>query len=113
MTPAVTVDVEDANGNLITTDTSMVTLTLASGMFANNSPTTSIAAVGGVATFSSMVMNTSGSFSVTASDGSLAASNAAPFYDRGLQQFHHQVARFSRTTTPMACTTAPTLDLPA
>src|SRR5262249_38126763 len=75
---AVTVAVQDANGNTVTSDTSTVTLTLSSGTFAGGSNTVSATAVNGVATFSNLVINTAGSYTLAASDGSLtgATSNA-------------------------------------
>jgi hypothetical protein len=78
ISPAVTVAVEDANGNPISGDTSTVTLTLSSGTFANGSTTATANAVNGVATFSNLVINTAGSYTLAASDGSLtgATSNA-------------------------------------
>jgi hypothetical protein len=78
ISPAVTVAVQDAGGNTVTSDTSTVTLTLSSGTFAGGSNTVSAAAVNGVATFSNLVINTAGSYTLAASDGSLtgATSNA-------------------------------------
>jgi hypothetical protein len=78
ISPAVTVVVEDANGNTVPNDTSTVTLTLSGGTFANGSNTVSAAAVNGIATFSTLVINAAGSYTLAASDGSLtgATSNA-------------------------------------
>jgi hypothetical protein len=76
--PAVTVAVEDAFGNTVTNDASMVTLTLSHGTFANGATSATASDVNGVATFSNLVVDTAGSYSLTASDGSLtnAASGA-------------------------------------
>jgi hypothetical protein len=79
ITPAVTVAVEDANGNTVTTDTSSVTLTLSSGTFAGGSNTVTASAVNGVATFGSLVINTPGSYTLTASDGTLTAATSTSF----------------------------------
>ena len=66
------VAVEDQFGNVVTTDTSTVTLTVASGPggFASGS-TTSVSAVKGIATFSNLLLDTAGSYTLGASDGAL------------------------------------------
>jgi hypothetical protein len=79
MTPTVTVAVEDANGNTVTSDTSTVTITLSSGTFGSGSNTISVAAVNGVATFGSIVINTAGSYTLAASDGSLTGATSNSF----------------------------------
>jgi hypothetical protein len=79
MSPAVTVAVEDSSGNVVTNDTSTVTLTLSSGTFAGGTSTVSAAAVNGVATFSSLVINTAGSYTLAASDGSLTGATSNSF----------------------------------
>ena len=71
VSPAVTVVVQDAFGNTVTTNTSSVTLTLSSGTFSSGSGTVTIAAVNGLATFSSLVINTPGGYTLSAGDGSL------------------------------------------
>jgi hypothetical protein len=79
ITPAVTVAVQDAGGNTVTTDTSTVTLTLSSGTFAGGSNTVSVAAVNGVATFGNLVINAAGTYTLAASDGSLTAATSSSF----------------------------------
>jgi hypothetical protein len=79
ISPAVTVAVEDANGNTVTSDASTVTLTLSSGTFAGGGNTVSAAAVNGVATFSSLVVNAAGTYTLAASDGSLTGATSSPF----------------------------------
>ena len=71
------VAVEDQFGNVVTTDTSTVTLTVATGPggFANGS-TTSVAAVKGIATFSNLLLDTAGSYTLNAADGSLASATS-------------------------------------
>ena len=78
ISPAVTVKVEDASGNVVTSDSSTVTLTLNSGTFASGSSTATATASNGVATFSGLVIDTAGSHTLAASDGSLtnATSNS-------------------------------------
>jgi uncharacterized repeat protein (TIGR03803 family) len=71
----VQVDVQDAYGNRVTTDTSTVTLSSGSSI----SGTTSVSAVGGVATFSGLSMTQAGSHTLTATRGSLAAASTNPF----------------------------------
>ena len=68
LNPAVQVVVQDAFGNTVSTDGSMVTLTLTSGTFAGGSNTAMATAVGGVATFNSLVIDAAGSYTLAASD---------------------------------------------
>ena len=76
-----TVEVEDPNGNVLTGNTSTVTLAVASGRggFATGS-TTSVAAVNGVATFSNLLLDTAGTYTLSAERRSLtpATSTALP-----------------------------------
>ena len=69
---------EDAYGNVITSNTSKITLVVNSGPngFASGS-TTVVAAVNGVATFSSLVCDNAGSYQIGASDGSLTKATSA------------------------------------
>jgi hypothetical protein len=67
------VSVEDATGDTVTTgsgSTDTITLSIASGPSGGtfNGGTTSVAALAGVATFSGVVSNTAGSYTLTASD---------------------------------------------
>jgi hypothetical protein len=81
ISPAVTVLVEDANGNVVTSDNSTVTIAL------GNNPagallggTSSVQAVNGRATFTGLNLSTFGSgFTLVASDGSLPAVTSQPF----------------------------------
>jgi hypothetical protein len=79
ISPAVTVAVQDANGNTVTGDTSTVTLTLSSGTFAGGSNTATASAASGIATFSNLVINTAGSYTLAASDGSLTGATSNTF----------------------------------
>ena len=80
ISPAVTVDVEDAENNLVTTDTSSVVMTIASGPAgAVLGGTTSVAAVGGVATFNDLTLSTAGAYTLTASDGAYTPVTSASF----------------------------------
>jgi hypothetical protein len=80
--PAVTVQVRDRFGNLLTVDNSdQVTLTVASGPggFAPGSTTTATVS-GGVATFSNLVFSTPGTYTLSASgSGGLTGPNSASF----------------------------------
>ncbi len=68
ISPAVTVDVEDAEGNLVTTNTSMVTMAIATGPSgAVLGGATSVAAVGGVATFNNLTLSAAGAYTLAAS----------------------------------------------
>ena len=75
----VTVAVDDVNGNTVAGDTSTVTLTLSSGTFAGGTNTATASTVGGVATFSSLVINTAGPYTLAASDSSLTAATSSSF----------------------------------
>ena len=79
LNPAVTVAVEDSYGNTVTTDSSTVTLTLSSGVFASGSRTVTVTAVNGVATFSNLVIDTTGTFTLAARDGRLTRTSSASF----------------------------------
>jgi hypothetical protein len=78
--PAVTVAVEDQYGNVVTSDsTSTVTVTLHNGTFADNTTTETAAVVNGVATFSGLTIDTDGSYTLSATDGSLAGATSSAF----------------------------------
>ncbi len=72
ISPAITVDVEDNGGDVAVGDSSKVTLSIASGTGAFTS-TQTVAAVNGVATFSSAIIDTAGSYTLLATDGSLTS----------------------------------------
>ena len=77
ITPPVTVDVEDANGNLVTSDSSStVILTIASGPPAG---TASESVVDGVATLVGLYLNTVGTYTLKATDGSLTPATSTSF----------------------------------
>jgi hypothetical protein len=79
ISPAVTVAVEDPYGNVVSTDSSTVTVTLSSGTFAGGSNTASAQASGGVATFSTLKIDQAGSYKLTATDGGLTQTLSASF----------------------------------
>jgi hypothetical protein len=70
LAPAVKVGVEDKFGNLVTTS-STVTFSLNTGTFSNGVKTAAVGTVGGIATFSSLIINTAGSYTFNATDGAL------------------------------------------
>jgi hypothetical protein len=76
--PSIVVNVEDASGNIVTGDSSNVTLSVASGPGSANG-TLTVAARGGVATFSNVILDTAGSYTLTASDGSLSSATSNSF----------------------------------
>jgi hypothetical protein len=79
ISPPVTVQVEDSGGNLVTTDSSTVTITISTGGAFSGTSTTSVAASGGVATFSNLVPTNAGSFTLSAADGSLTGATSNSF----------------------------------
>ena len=68
---SISVAVQDAFGNVVTTDSSAVTLTLNSGTFDSGSSTMTVNAVNGVATFDNVEIDTTGTYKITASDSAL------------------------------------------
>jgi beta-glucanase (GH16 family) len=80
ISPAITVDVQDADNNLVATDDSIVTLAIASGPTgATLSGTLTAQAVNGVATFGNVSLNVAGTFNLIATDASLATSTSTSF----------------------------------
>ncbi|WP_300618586.1 carboxypeptidase-like regulatory domain-containing protein, partial [Dokdonella sp.] len=78
---AVKVAVQDAGGNVVTGDTSAVTLALSGGTAgASLVGTATVNAVGGIATFPNLSVDLAGSaYKLVASDGSLAGATSDPF----------------------------------
>ena len=76
--PAIVVKVEDIDGSLCNNDNSLVALSVASGPGVLNGNLT-VAAVNGVATFSSVMLNTTGPYTLQATDGSLSAAISTSF----------------------------------
>ena len=76
ISPAVTVKVEDTYSNVVTSNSSTVTLTLSSGTFASGSSTATATASSGVATFSGLIIDTAGSYTLSATDGSLTGATS-------------------------------------
>jgi hypothetical protein len=81
ISPAVTVQVEDAGGNLVTTDASSVTLAVGANPGSGTlGGTLTQAAVGGIATFANLAVNNPGiGYTLHATDGSLTAATSASF----------------------------------
>jgi hypothetical protein len=79
ISPAVTVYVEDANGNVVTNNSSSVTISSGTTGFTGGS-TLTVAAVNGVATFSAVDPTTTGTANtLTASDGALTGATSNQF----------------------------------
>ncbi len=77
---ALTAQVEDAFGNVVTTDTSKITVAIASGPDgATFTGTKQKTAAAGVSTFDDLVFNTAGTYTLTATDSSLTAGISAAF----------------------------------
>ncbi len=71
---SVTVEVEDQYDNVVNTDSSIVTMTLSSGTFAGGSSVLTAMASNGVATFSGLTVDGSGTYALSATDSTLAPS---------------------------------------
>ncbi|HUB25249.1 MAG TPA: hypothetical protein VL992_07445 [Tepidisphaeraceae bacterium] len=78
--PAFEVAIEDAAGNIVTTDDSSVTLSIRigpSGAFMTG--TTTVSAVDGIAMFNSIVLSEAGSYKLKAEDGTLGVAKCVSF----------------------------------
>ena len=74
------IDIEDSSGNTITTDSSSIALSIAGGPSGSTlSGTISVQAVHGVATFNNVFVSASGSYTLSAADGSLTSATSAGF----------------------------------
>ena len=78
ISPSITVDVEDQFGNIVTSDSSSVTLAVDTGP-GSIGGTDTVAASGGVATFGNVKLDTAGSYTLAASDGSLTGADSSSF----------------------------------
>ncbi|HEX4056404.1 MAG TPA: hypothetical protein VHX86_19250 [Tepidisphaeraceae bacterium] len=74
----VVVDVEDSGGSVVTADNSNVTISVATGPGAL-AGTLTVAAVDGVATFSNLSLNTAGTYTLRAADGTLIGATSDSF----------------------------------
>jgi hypothetical protein len=80
ITPPVTVAIEDAFGNIVTTNTSTVKISRNTGPTGSTlSGTLSVAAVSGIATFSNLILNTPGTYTLKVIDGVLSSATSASF----------------------------------
>jgi hypothetical protein len=77
ISPAITVAVEDATGNKVTTATSVVTLALVSGTGLGGTLTAT--ASNGLATFSNVTESTAGNYMLLATSGGLASATSTSF----------------------------------
>ncbi len=79
ITPAVTVSIEDALGNVVTSANSTITLSIGTNPSSGTlSGTTAVAAVNGVATFSTLKINNAGTgYTLAAADGAWNGTSAA------------------------------------
>jgi uncharacterized repeat protein (TIGR03803 family) len=68
---SITVDVEDTTGSPVISDSSLVTLSLASGTAGALTGTLTANAVHGVANFNDVILNTAGVYAIAATDGTL------------------------------------------
>jgi hypothetical protein len=73
------VTVQDQYGNTVTTDTSSVTITVTGGAAPVTCTANPKAALNGVATFSGCAITTAGTYTLTATDGSLTSAESGSF----------------------------------
>ncbi|HVT83107.1 MAG TPA: hypothetical protein VHM90_20890, partial [Phycisphaerae bacterium] len=77
---AVSVAIQDATGNVVTTDRSNITLTVVSGPGGGTiNGTTTVQAINGIATFNGISLPKAGAYTIQARDGSLTVVNSASF----------------------------------
>jgi len=79
ITPAVTVEIQDAAGNRVTTASSAVTVALATPGGAALGGTLTVIAVNGLVTFSDLTVSTAGTYSLTAASTGLASATSTSF----------------------------------
>ena len=80
VTPAITVDVEDESGNIVTGDASSITLSIASGPIgAALTGEQTVQADDGVAVFSDISLSTPGTYTLSATDGGNGSATSASF----------------------------------
>src|SRR5439155_6549679 len=79
ISPSILVSIQDAGGNTVPNDNSLVTLTITSGTGGTLTGTTTVAAVNGIATFSNISISQMGHYQLSASDGSLASATSSDF----------------------------------
>jgi hypothetical protein len=108
ISPSVTVEVEDANGNVVTTNDSDVTLTLLGGS-GTLEGTATAAAVNGVATFSNLSVSSAGTYTLQATDGSLTSAASASFTVTALGASQLVIAQYPATTWSLTPITTPVL----
>jgi Pro-kumamolisin, activation domain len=76
---SVSVSIENSSGSVVTADTSAVTLALTTASGATLSGTKTVNAIAGVATFSNLSVDKIGSYTLTATDGSLTSATSNAF----------------------------------
>src|SRR6185437_12247679 len=75
--PALVIDIEDAFGNIVTSNTSTVKFTATGGSALLGTP--SVAAKAGVATFSNLILDKAAKYTLKATDGPLVSATTASF----------------------------------
>ena len=78
ISPAVVVDIEDTFGNIVTTSSASVAMTIATGG-STLTGTTSVAAKAGVATFSNLVLTKLGKYTLKAAASAVTAATSGSF----------------------------------
>ena len=88
--PSVAVSLEDGFGNVATSNTSTVTLTLNGGTFFGGGTTATAAAVNGVASFNNLVVTAAGTYTFTATDSGLPSTTSYVVHDRDPRPDDHR-----------------------
>ncbi len=106
----ITVSVEDANGTLVTTDNSTVTLKILTGANgAHLAGTLSVNAVGGVATFTDNSISKAGTYTLEASNGVLTSATSGNFTLSATAATHLAFIQQPPATAVAGTTLAPAL----
>ena len=112
VTPAVQVSIEDANGNVVTGNSSNVTVAIGTNPSGGTlSGTLTAAAVNGVATFSTLSINKAGAgYTLTAADGTLGGA-ASTVFNVTATAANKLVFTAQPTGTPLGTSVAPAVQV--
>ncbi|HEY1683571.1 MAG TPA: choice-of-anchor tandem repeat GloVer-containing protein [Tepidisphaeraceae bacterium] len=104
---AITVDIEDANGDLISNDNSAVTLSVASpgGTSFGTGSILTVNAVNGVATFNDLILDKAGTYTLTAADMDNGTALTAPTNATQFTITHSTAAKLVFATGPSSTST--------
>jgi uncharacterized delta-60 repeat protein len=113
ISPGITVTVEDSGENVVATDNSSVTLSIASGPAgATPGGTLTANAINGMATFSNVILDAAGSYTLMAADTGLTAATSAAF-NVGAASVVHLAFVQNPTNVPVGANISPAISVKA